>query len=267
MRQFFLESYRLGSSIPLARVASQLDGSVLPRRQEYMELRGEPLRSLSGQSREDQAVFVFRFGCAVFVNMSETDKQRFLGLLPLSLENPSDPLLGNREAHTLTVSDDGMLTFVDDAPPVIFDTAYIAAAANALAKLSALAFMEERISRIYDDAEGFMARMGRGRMQFRALAYAGEIAKLMRFQYINANNVRVFERFDIADAHIDVRRFYDLFMAAYEYQGRIRILRDKTQALDDIFRLLIPMSQNWQESRTLYAEIFFLAMFPLFYLL
>ncbi len=267
MRQLHLDSYRLGQSIPLARVASQLDGSALPRRREYLELRGDTLRSLTGQNREDQAVYLFRFGCVVFVNMSDSDIQRFLGLLPLNVETPADPLLGNHEAHTLTVDDDGTLVFHDGSPAVTFSAANISAAANALAKLSALAFMEERISRIYDDAEGFMSRMRSGRLRFRALLYAGEISKLLRFQYISAFNVRVFERCDIADAHIDVRRFYDLFMAAYEYQDRIRILRDKTEALDGIFRLLIPLSQNWQESRTLYAEIFFLAMFPLFYLL
>lgn len=263
-KQIYLNGYRVGRSIPLAKASARLLGGSAPRHHEYLELRGDILRLYLENAREDQALYLFPYGCVVSVNMSFNALRRLMDALPLAAEHPAR--LSHHEAHTLRI-DGGMLTLFEGEAPFACDESCVPVTANALAKLSALSFMEERISRIYDDAEHFITGMRRGRLRFRAVPYAREIAKLLRFQHTSAFHVRVFERCGIADAHADARRLYDRFMAANEYDKRISILREKAESLGNIFRLLLPLSQNWQESGLLYAEILFLAIFPLFYLL
>jgi required for meiotic nuclear division protein 1 len=237
-----------------------------PRRREYILLEGDGLAQVLKYARENQVAYLFHYGCVVFVNCS-TDEMRSMLHFVVSGFCSGSAASYYHESFFLEADDENHYCLFEGALEHLpMDCFVIPTIANALAKLTALAVMEEEIGKTYDEAETFIVHMGRGRINLKAKRYAAEVAKIVRFQYNSAYSVRIFERYDIADAHIGARTLYDAFMAHFEYGERIDALRQKIAALEDIFRIFLSLSQSWQENRELYIEIALLILFPLFYL-
>ncbi len=265
MKRFAFDCYRIGNSLPLSTLRAFLGMKETPRRRQYVALEGDSLAQVLKYAREGQAAYFFDYGCITFVNCS-TDEARSLLHFICSGFLPDSTGSYYHESYSLEVGDTNQYCLFEGDSALPFDRFVVPTIANALAKLTALAVMEEEIGKTFDDAEAFIQRMGRGRVNLHAVKYAREVAKIVRFQYGSAYTVRVFERFDIADAHIGARALYDAFMTHFEYGERIDALRQKIGALEDIFRMFLALSQKWQENRELYIEIALLAVFPLFYL-
>lgn len=237
-----------------------------PRRREYIRLEGDSLAQVLKYSRPGQAAYLFPYGCVTFVSCN-TDEMRSVLHFITSGFGTEGAAPYYHEAFSLEVDDKGGYSLFEGAPQRgAMDSFTVPTIANALAKLTSLAVMEEEVGRTFDEAETFIQRMGRGKINLKATKYAREVAKIVRFQYDSACIVRVFERCDIADAHIGARALYDDFMAHFEYGERLHALRQKIGALEDIFRIFLSLSQKWQENRELYVEIALLILFPLFYL-
>lgn len=265
MKRIAFDCYRIGHALPLSALRSFLGMKESTRRRQYIALEGDSLALILKYTREDQAAYLFNYGCVTFVGCS-TDEIRSILHFITSGFCPDYTGSSYHETFSVEVNDDGRYRLFEDAADAPFDRFVVPTIANALAKLTALSVMEEDIGKTFDDAETFIRRMGHGRVNLHAIKYAREVAKIVRFQYGSAYTIRVFERFDIADAHINARALYDAFTAHYEYRERIEALRQKIGALEDIFRMFISLSQKWQENRELYIEIALLALFPLFYL-
>jgi|AGTN01.3.fsa_nt_gi Uncharacterized conserved protein len=265
MKRIAFDCYRIGNSFPLGALRAFLGMKETPRRREYIALEGDSLAQILKYAREGQAAYLFHYGCVAFVNCS-TDERRSVLHFITSGFCPDNTGFSYHEAFAVEADDAGRYRLFEGASSAPFDRFVVPTLANALAKLTALAVMEKEIGRTFDDAEAFINRMGRGRVNLHAAKYAREVARIVRFQFNSAYAVRIFERCDIADAHIDARALYDRFMAHFEYAGRIDALRQKIDALEDIFRMFISLSQKWQENRELFIEIALLALFPLFYL-
>ena len=265
MKQISLDCYRIGNSLPLDELRKFLGMKETPRRREYIALEGDNLAKVLKYSREDQAAYLFHYGCITFVNCSTDEMRSVLHFVTAGFgSGSSEPPY--REAFSFIVDDENRYSLFDGTPSVPFDRFVVPTLANALAKLTALAVMEEEVGKTFDDAESFISRMGRGHVNLKAARYAREVAKIVRFQFNSAYTVRIFERCDIADIHVEARALYDLLMAHFEYGERIGVLHQKISALEDIFSMFIGLSQKWQENRELYIEIALLALFPLFYL-
>jgi uncharacterized Rmd1/YagE family protein len=261
------DCYRIAGALPLAALRTFLGLKETPRRREAIRLEGQNLERLLKYAREGQAVYLFPYGCAAFVNCSADEIRTVLRFLTTGFDI-DEAAEYYREAFTLEVHEaDGEASYsLFGDIPLAFDAFTVQTLVSALAKLTALAVMEEEVGRTFDDAESFIARMGRGRMSLKARKYAREVARIVRFQYDSACIVRVFERCDIADAHLGARALYDEFMAHFEYGDRLHALREKIRALEDIFRVFLTLNSKWQENRELYVEIALLVLFPLFYL-
>ena len=194
MRRITFDCYRIGNSLPLSALRAFLGMKETPRRREYILLEGESLAQVLKYERENQAAYLYHYGCAVFVNCS-TDEMR--SMLHFIVSGFCSGSAGSyyHESFSIEADDENHYCLFEDASERLpLDRFVVPTLASALAKLTALAVMEEEIGKTYDDAETFIAYMGRGRVNLKAKRYAAEVARIVRFQYNSAYTVRIFER-------------------------------------------------------------------------
>lgn len=267
MKHIDFECYKVAAKLPLAVFRSYLGVKQQPHRSEYLEIKGGSLAQVMKYGKEEQSVFLFSFGCVTFVQFSPDEIRLFLHFMDALMKPGRNSALAGREALSFDVSGEGLFRLREqDAEEMRFSPLVVPTLAAALAKLTALSAMEEDVLTIFDEAESFVDRMQRGRLNIRAVKYAKEMAKILRFQYDSAYCIRIFERCDLAEQYLESRVLFDRFMEEHQYRQRIQVLQQKTDALHRTFDTFLTLSQNWQENRELYIEIALLAIFPFFYL-
>lgn len=268
MRQINFNCYKIAAKIPLASFALFLGVQEMPHHKEYMEIKRDYLTQILKYDKEEQAVFLFEFGCITFVNFNLEEIRTFSVFMDKFLKNSKrQTFIRFHQPFSISVDDQNSFHLFGASSSINkFSGIVIPTIGIALAKLTALMAIEENLNLIFDETENLVNRMQNGKINIKAAKYAKEMAKILRFEYDSAYCIHVFERCDIANSFLESRILYDQMIENFNYRKRINILQQKMDALHYIFKTFMSFSQNWQENRQLYIEIALLALFPLFYL-
>ena len=267
MQRIDFDCYKVAAKIPLVPFAFYFGLQEQSHRKEYLEIKEDCLARIIKYNRVEQSVYIFECGCITFVNFNAEEMHIFFHFMDTISKLNKQLYFDCRQSFSISVEDKNAFCLVEQTAELEeLNAVVIPTIGIALAKLTALVVMEEELKKIFDEAEVFVERMQKGKINIRAIKYARETAKILRFEYNSAYCIRIFERCDIANSFIESRILFDRFLENFEYRKRIKVLQQKMAALHDIFNLFIVLSQNWQEDFELYIEIFLLAIFPFFYL-
>ncbi len=206
----------------------------------------------------EKTIFIFDYGCIVFVNfILEEEKMIFFDFLrSLSFNINNDFIIKYRSSFILSENFEDVEGESEE---------YISLIAGILAKDTALAYLEENANVLLDESESIVESLKRAKLNISAVKYAKKIAPMLKFQYSGAYFTKVFLSNDKFHSEA-AKKFYENLGAEYLFNERIKALEQKTNELRRVYGAYFSISQSWKENRLLYFEIALLAVFGLPYI-
>jgi required for meiotic nuclear division protein 1 len=205
--------------------------------EEPLILQGKNLAVVAGRhSGDDEAVFLFSFGCVVFMNYTAKNMGPFL-------ESLSKMVPGLDHVDFAVYTDDYEIRkgrakepiFRDDYTEVANQEAFHAElVAITLAKSVALEKNEKHLGKILDTLETMIDRLESGKLRVSDRELARTTARIVRHEYNSLAYIMILDKPDITWSNGEAETFYSRMSDFFELNDRYEILKQKTQILNDI---------------------------------
>ena len=268
MDTLLLNSFRVAPRLPLETVIRYFKLELPGSWKEYVVLDDEHLNEVFKCSITSKKVFLYDFGCTIFLNFNSEEISTFLGFLQTLTGNLDYALFAKyHERHIAEVHSDNTISlWKNSSLRYRYSDEIIALLASVLAKSTALEKIEADLDKLLDEAEGFISKLEKGLLKANTGSFALATAGLLRYEYEISANIRIFDRPDCTDCDFMYRSIYDKFSEYYELSDRFEVLERKTDELRTIMNSYSTISYSRQERRLFLFEVFLLALFPLSYL-
>jgi uncharacterized Rmd1/YagE family protein len=270
MKKVSFNCFKIASRLPLDRVASHFEIRRSPSWQNFIVLESGRLDRVFKYSDPQKKVYLFDFGCIVFINFDVESMKHFIGYLN-SITGNIDYSFFTRysDSHIIEIMHEGTCSLWQGSGYTIkyFD-GVITAVSLALARSTALMHIENRLASMLDESERFIEFLQKGRLRAKSHKFAKVAARVLSFEYETINNIRIFDRFvPVSERPTAAKEAYKIMEEYYELLERFEIMESKIEDLKGIVKRYHYLSHNTIESRLLIFEIFLLALFPLSYFL
>jgi len=265
MKNFTFKSYKIAPSLPLKKIESFFRISRQFTWKEYIVLEGEHIETVLKYAAGSRKVFLFKFGCATFINFSEHEIHTFLKYLESITDNVKIAIYTEySESHNITVSDNGKCRLWDKSEETIPYGEYILHAVSiVLAKSVELNLIEKDASELLDESESFIIHLQKGVLRASTRKFTKTISKILKFEYNSVNSIKIYDR-PVSDKYpIESRAAYDSLAKYYELHKRFDAIHNKINNLREIIKSYSSLSYKKNEFRLLAFEIFLLILFPL----
>lgn len=264
MERIYVRSLKIGQTLPLDRLAAFFGGGWPSAWRDYIILQPVHLEAVLKKPCPGRMVFVFSFGCLVFIQLEEEDIQTFLSFMA-GLTDEIDYGMAAQFSEALTIHLDEAGQFMPVAElPRSFQWGEPAAQVIALilAKSSALGKIEADVGQNVDESGAYIDYLWRGRLRMNKKGLTVMISKFLKFELESIRAVHIFDR-SAAETSLEARELYDLLAEHYELNDRFLALQSKTGSLRAAMRAYNSLSYRKSENRLYWFEVFLLALFPL----
>ena len=268
MKILLLKTFRIAPKIPLETVIRYFRLDLPGSWKEYIILNGRDLNEVFKCRTDSKKVFLFDFGCAVFLNFNSEEISTFLEFLQSLTGNVDYSLLAKyHERHIAKIYPDNTISlWRNSSLRFKYNDGIITLIAAVLAKSTALEKIERDLDNMLDEAEGYISKLQKGRLKANTGSFAATAAHLLRYEFDISASIRIFDRPYCTNCDFMYRNIYDKFSKYYELSDRLEVLERKTGELRNIVKSYSNISYSRQERRLILFEVFLLALFPLSYL-
>lgn len=267
MQQLQFNAYALGGEIDLTRLAGRLGIQRKYRWEEPMKLN--PVTFSSSTDGESQQVYLYYFGGMVFINCSGDTIARVLDTIrqhiPSLRENPQ---IKYSEEYQLRVDPEQKSAITDNyALLQRHDPAFVDIICFVVAKSVALERIEERVDIVFDEVEGLIARLGKGKMEISDRDMARLASSILGFKYTSIAHIMVLDKPDITWDNPDADRLYTTMASLFELNQRYLEIKHKSETLLDMTDVFGTLSNARRSARLEWIIIILIAIEIVLYVL
>lgn len=267
MELFAFKAFAFGVELDLNRIAQKLGISRKYRWEEPMKLN--PVTITLSATHDTEMVYLYYFGGVVFLNCSGDIIARFMD----AIHNFAESLKGQVQ---LPYQEEYSLEIDSQREPVIANEGAVMPHSNPLfldiisfviAKSVALERIEERIDVVFDEVEGVIARLGRGKIGFSDQAMARLASSVLGFKFTSIAHIMVLDKPDITWDNPQADRLYTTMASLFELNQRYAEIKHKSETLLDITEVFSSLSNARRSARLEWIIITLIAIEIALYLL
>jgi len=269
MERIILNTYKVATRLPLARIASFINQGQDVSWKEFIKINGAEVEKILNYASTNKVVYLYKYGCITFLNFNQDEISIFLDYLGTLFVDLDYRLLSKcNETHEMILSSDGYVNLWEDDEAKFDYQQYVDdIAAAVLAKSTELYKIETELSEVLDEAGMFISQLNKGCLWASTKKVASTLAKSIRFKYRSIESVRLLGRPSEFKKTIESRQIFDKLSEYFELNERYVVLSNQMDILDSVTGAYLRFGSKQSESRLLLFEILLLASFPLLHIL
>lgn len=260
-----IECYKICSNLDLKALASYFDVPYNEKYPNHILLSGKAISSIIKVRSNSKFLFMYEFGCIVFVDFSLDQIHSAFGFLETITDVMDYKLIHQfNENLTLTVNDNQVLLRINDFPCMLdYNENILHIACGLISKSTSLLVTEAQITTVLDDAENIVNYLQKAKLRINTKKFVSSISHMARFQYNAIKSFSTFKRNSTLYRNTNSKSFYSILCHYYEIDDRNSILESKIDQINRLISSHTTLSYNREEMRLLLFECVLLAMFSL----
>lgn len=249
MELFRFNAYALNGELDLNRLAARLGIVRKYRWEEPMKLNPATFSLASADDRE--LVYLYYFGGIVFINCSAELIARFVEMLPKHSETVKKPVeLPFREEYRLEIDPARPSAIANDFTVMPdLNMAMIEIICFVIAKSVALERIEERIDQVFDEVEGLIANLDKGRLELPDQHMARMVSSILSFKVTSLAHIMVLDKPEITWDNPEADRLYTTMAGLFELKQRYQEIKHKSETLLDMTGVFTGISHARRSAR------------------
>lgn len=267
MDPHFFNAYAFGGEIDLNRLAVRLGIARKFRWEEPMKLH--PLTLMQAAVSDRELVCLYYFGGVVFLNCTSDLIARFFDGIGRYADNLKDQnRLPYREEYRLEI-DAGRETVISNDCAVMpaYNQVFLDIICFVIAKSVALERIEERIDVVFDEVEGLIANLDRGKIELPDRDMARLASSILSFKFTSIAHIMVLDKPDITWDDPEADRLYLTMAGIFELSQRYQEIKHKSETLLDMTGVFTGLSHARRSARLEWIIIILIAIEIILYLL
>lgn len=267
MQQFQFKAYALIGELDLNRFATRLGIQRKYRWEEPMKLN--PVTFSLAAAADTQQVYLYYFGGIVFFNCSGDIIARFIDTIPQYADHLKvQPQLPFQEEYRLEIDPEGEPVIANDCAVMPqYNLAFLDIVCFVIAKSVALERIEERVDVVFDEVEGLIANLGKGRLELPDRDMARLASSILSFKFTSIAHIMVLDKPDITWDDPEVDRLYLTMARLFELDERYQEIKHKSETLLDMTDVFASLSHARRSARLEWIIIILIAIEILIYLI
>ena len=267
MATYSFNAFAFGGELDLNRLAGVLGIARKYRWEEPMKLN--PVTFAPAIDGDAERVYLFYFGCAVFLNCSGDIVARFLDGIKQHVDVVKiPPQLPYREQYQLEIDADREAAITNDyAVMQSYNQAFTDIICFVIAKSVALERIEERVDAVFDEVEVLIANLGKGTMEVPDRVMAKLAASILGFKFTSIAHIMVLDKPDITWEDPEADRLYLTMAHLFELDPRYQEIKHKSETLLDMTDVFSSLSHARRSARLEWIIIILIAIEIVLYLL
>lgn len=228
-----------------------------------------PVTIALSSGNDIERVYLYYFGVAVFLNCSADIIIRFLDTLPHYVDSLKGQVqLPYREEYRLEIDPDREPAITNDfAVMPVYNLAFLDIICFVVAKSVALERIEERIDVVFDEVEGLIANLGKGRLELPDRDMARLASSILSFKYTSIAHIMVLDKPDITWDNQEADRLYLTMASLFELNQRYQEIKHKSETLLDMTDVFTGLSHARRSARLEWIIIVLIAIEIVIYLM
>lgn len=260
MTRHIFAAYALDGELDLNRLALRLGIQRKYRWEEPMKLNAVTFGPVSDPDNE--RVYLYYFGGMVFINCSGDIVARFLSGIAAHVPGlKRDPQLSYRDDYELRIDPDKKAVITNDFAILHrHDHAYMDIICFVIAKSVALERIEERVDTVFDEVEGLIANLGKGKLELSDRHMARLASSILSFKYTSIAHIMVLDKPDITWDNPEADRLYTTMASIFELNQRYLEIKHKSETLLDMTDVFSSLSHARRAARLEWIIIILIAI-------
>ncbi|GFE60490.1 RMD1 family protein [Geobacter sp. AOG2] len=266
MDTYSFNAFAFGGELDLNRLATVLGMSRRYRWEESMKLN--PVTFALAVENDVEAVHLFYFGCAVFLNCSGAIIARFLDGIKQHVEVVKiPPQLTFREEYQLEIDATREAAITNDyAVMQNYNQAFIDIICFVIAKSVALERIEERVDTVFDEVEVLISNLGKGTLELPDRDMARLASSILGFKFTSIAHIMVLDKPDITWDDPEADRLYLTMARLFELNQRYQEIKHKSETLLDMTDVFSNLSHARRAARLEWIIIILIAIEIILYI-
>jgi uncharacterized Rmd1/YagE family protein len=267
MDTFTFKAFAFGGELDLNRLAVKLGISRKYRWEEPMKLN--PVTFALSAPNDAERVYLYYFGGAVFLNCSGDIIARFLDGIPQYAESLMGQIrLPFHEEYRLEIDPERKSVIANDYTVMPrFNLAFMDIICFVIAKSVALERIEERIDVVFDEVEGLIANLGRGKVDLPDRDMARLASSILSFKFTSIAHIMVLDKPDITWDNPEADHLYTTMAGLFELSQRYLEIKHKSETLLDMTDVFSSLSNARRSARLEWIIIILIAIEIVLFLL
>jgi len=267
MELFTFKAFAFGGELDLNRLAIRLGISRKYRWEEPMKLN--PVTFALASNLDGEQVYLYYFGGVVFLNCSGDMIVRFLDSIPQYAESLKTQIqLPYREEYRLEIDPERKSIIANDYTVMPrYNQAFMDIICFVIAKSVALERIEERIDLVFDEVEGLIANLGRGKLELPDRDMARLASSILSFKFTSIAHIMVLDKPDITWDNPEADRLYTTMAGLFELNQRYLEIKHKSETLLDMTAVFTGLSHARRSARLEWIIIILIAIEIVLFLL
>lgn len=269
MNDYAFNAYALDGEIDLNRIASGLKVGKKFKWEEPLVLNPETLELLEGGAFNDQRVYLYYFGAAVFFNCQAELISQFYRNISKAVDTFRVPVSRvHRENYSLHLDKEERVAVTNDCAIMQKEEAvYVDIIANIIAKSVALEQIEARVDIVFDKMEEIIAKLDRGQLAVPDSELARTAATILNFKYRSLSHIMILDKPDVTWDIEEADRLYSTLANQFELNQRYSQIKHKSDTLLDINEVFTGLSHARRSARLEWIIIILIAIEIVLFLL
>jgi uncharacterized Rmd1/YagE family protein len=267
METYSFNAFAFGGELDLNRLATVLGMSRRYRWEEPMRLN--PVTFAPALEGDAELVYLYYFGCAVFLNCSGDVIARFLDGIKQHVDVVKiPPQLAYREEYQLEIDPAREAAITNDyAVMQNYNQAFIDIICFVIAKSVALERIEERVDAVFDEVEVLIANLGKGTLELPDRVMARLASSILGFKFTSIAHIMVLDKPDITWDDPESDRLYLTMARLFELNQRYQEIKHKSETLLDMTDVFSSISHARRSARLEWIIIILIAIEIALYIL
>src|ERR1035437_1937998 len=267
MELFTFKAFAFGGELDLNRLAVKLGITRKYRWEEPMKLN--PVTFALAAGNDAERVYLYYFGGVVFLNCSGDIIARFLDSIPQYADSLKGQIqLPYREEYRLEIEPEREPAITNDyAVMPRYNLAFMDIICFVIAKSVALERIEERIDVVFDEVEGLIANLGKGRLELPDRDMARLASSILSFKFTSIAHIMVLDKPDITWDNPEADRLYTTMASLFELNQRYLEIKHKSETLLDMTAVFSSLPNARRSARLEWIIIILIAIEIVIYLM
>lgn len=266
MELYAFKAFAFGGELDLNRLAVKLGITRKYRWEEPMSLN--PVTFAPATAGDAERVYLYYFGGVVFLNCSGDLIARFLDRIPQYADSlKGQPQLPYREEYRLEI-DPQREPVIGNEGAVMphYNLAFLDIICFVIAKSVALERIEERIDIVFDEVEGLIANLAKGKLELPDRDMARLASSILSFKFTSIAHIMVLDKPDITWDNTEADRLYSTMASLFELDQRYQEIKHKSETLLDMTDVFTSLSHARRSARLEWIIIVLIAIEVILYL-
>jgi uncharacterized Rmd1/YagE family protein len=267
MEQCTFKAFAFGGELDLNRLAVKLGIARRYRWEEPMKLN--PVTCVLASATDLEQVYLYYFGGVVFLNCSADLIARFLDWIPAYADSlKGQTQLPFREEYRLEISPGHEPLIANDRAVMPgYSLAFLDIICFVIAKSVALERIEERIDVVFDEVEGLITNLSRGKLELPDRDMARLASSILGFKFTSIAHIMVLDKPDITWDNPEADRLYTTMASLFELNQRYLEIKHKSETLLDMTGVFTGLSHARRSARLEWIIIVLIGIEIVIYLL